>query len=196
MPFRGQIAAPARLGEDREEDAIRPCADAAAREPAGLSAGLRRQHGESSDRERRVGAIRNPRRRGGGRGEPSRWACRSTGVGGCGSAISNLRESAHRRTTLRRTRRAQAIEKQYARMDAAFARKDAAAIAEILMPGAQMGVGTVREPLLPAIQGEIAKGPKLATRTEIDGAADGWRSRQWRWCGARRKTRRTRHAAW
>jgi hypothetical protein len=61
----------------------------------------------------------------------------------------------------------EAIEKQYARMDSAFARKDAAAIAEVLMPGAQMGVGTVREPLLPAIQSEIAKGPKLATRTEL-----------------------------
>ena len=69
----------------------------------------------------------------------------------------------------------QAIEKQYARMDSAFARKDAAAIAEDPDAGAQMGVGTVREPLLPAIQSEIAKGPKMATRTGIDGTADGWR---------------------
>ncbi len=60
-----------------------------------------------------------------------------------------------------------AIGKQYARMDSAFMRKDVAVIAEVLMPGAQMGVGTIREPLLPAIQSEIAKGPKLATRTEI-----------------------------
>jgi len=60
-----------------------------------------------------------------------------------------------------------AIQKQYARMDAAFMRKDAAEIATVLMPGAQMGVGTVREPLLPAIRSEIAKGPKLATRTEV-----------------------------
>jgi len=35
------------------------------------------------------------------------------------------------------------------------------------MPGAQMGVGTIREPLLPAIQGEIAKGEKLTARTEV-----------------------------
>ncbi|HUB82038.1 MAG TPA: erythromycin esterase family protein [Bryobacteraceae bacterium] len=59
------------------------------------------------------------------------------------------------------------IAKQYARMDAAFVRGDGNEIAAVLMPGAQMGVGTIREPLLPAIQGEIAKGEKLTTRTEI-----------------------------
>lgn len=60
-----------------------------------------------------------------------------------------------------------AIQKQYARMDAAFMRKDAGEIAKVLMPGSQMGVGTVREPLLPTIRSEIAKGPKLATWTEV-----------------------------
>jgi len=61
----------------------------------------------------------------------------------------------------------EAIGKQYARMDAAFLRGDVKEIATVLMPGAQMGVGTIREPLLPAIQGEIDKGEKLTTRTEI-----------------------------
>jgi hypothetical protein len=59
------------------------------------------------------------------------------------------------------------IAKQYARMDAAFVRGDGNEIAAVLMPGAQMGVGTIREPLLPAIQAEIAKGEKLTTRTEV-----------------------------
>jgi hypothetical protein len=60
-----------------------------------------------------------------------------------------------------------AIGKQYARMDSAFVRGDGSEIAAVLMPGAQMGVGTIREPLLPAIQSEIAKGEKLTTRTEV-----------------------------
>jgi hypothetical protein len=60
-----------------------------------------------------------------------------------------------------------AIQKQYARMDSAFVRGDAAEIGAILMPGAQMGVGTIREPLLPAIRNEIAKGSKLTTRTVV-----------------------------
>jgi len=61
-----------------------------------------------------------------------------------------------------------AIRKQYARMDSAFARGDENEIATILMPGAQMGAGTIREPLLPAIQAEIAKKEKLTARTEIE----------------------------
>jgi hypothetical protein len=60
-----------------------------------------------------------------------------------------------------------AIEKQYARMDAAFVRGDAGEIGAVLMPGAQMGVGTIREPLLPAIESEIAKGSKLTARTVV-----------------------------
>jgi len=61
----------------------------------------------------------------------------------------------------------EAIRKQYARLDSAFVRGDAADIGEVLMPGAQMGVGTIREPLLPAIRNEIAKGSKLTARTEV-----------------------------
>lgn len=60
-----------------------------------------------------------------------------------------------------------AIQKQYARMDAAFVRGDAAEIGAVLMPDAQIGVGTIREPLLPAIRNEIAKGSKLTTRTAV-----------------------------
>ena len=60
-----------------------------------------------------------------------------------------------------------AIGKQYARMDSAFVRGDVAEIGEVVTPGAQMGVGTIREPLLPAIEGEIAKGSKLTTRTAV-----------------------------
>ena len=60
-----------------------------------------------------------------------------------------------------------AIQEQYARMDSAFVRGDVDEIRALLMPGAQMRVGTVREPLLPAIQGEIAKGSKLTTKTEV-----------------------------
>ena len=52
-------------------------------------------------------------------------------------------------------------------MDSAFVRKDAAAIAAAIMPGAQMGVASIREPLLPAIQNEMAAGSKLSTRTEV-----------------------------
>jgi hypothetical protein len=63
----------------------------------------------------------------------------------------------------------EAIQKQYARMDSAFVRGDAAEIGAVLMPGAQMGVGTIREPLLPAIKNEIAKGSKLTTRTAVAG---------------------------
>jgi hypothetical protein len=63
----------------------------------------------------------------------------------------------------------EAIQKQYARMDSAFVRGDAAEIGAVLMPGAQMGVGTIREPLLPAIKNEIAKGSKLTTRTVVSG---------------------------
>jgi len=61
----------------------------------------------------------------------------------------------------------EAIAKQYARMDAAFARGDGKDIAAVVLPGAEMGVGAIREPLLPAIQAEIAKGEKLAARSEI-----------------------------
>ena len=61
----------------------------------------------------------------------------------------------------------EAIRKQYARMDSAFVRGDGAEIRELLMPDAQMRVGTIREPLLPAIEGEIAKGSKLTARTEV-----------------------------
>jgi hypothetical protein len=60
-----------------------------------------------------------------------------------------------------------AIQKQYGRMDAAFTRGDAAEIEAVLMPGAQMGVGTIREPLLPAIKGEISRSPKLTAKTEV-----------------------------
>jgi hypothetical protein len=60
-----------------------------------------------------------------------------------------------------------AIGKQYARMDAAFVRGDLEEIRAVLMPDAQMGVGTIREPLLPAIEGEIAKGSKLTARTAV-----------------------------
>jgi erythromycin esterase-like protein len=52
-------------------------------------------------------------------------------------------------------------------MDSAFTHGDVKEIAAILIPGAQMGVGTIREPLLPAIQTEIAKGSKLTTRTVV-----------------------------
>lgn len=60
-----------------------------------------------------------------------------------------------------------AIEKQYARLDAAFVRGDAAGIGAVLMPDAKLGVGTIREPLLAAIEGEIAKGSKLTARTVV-----------------------------
>lgn len=60
-----------------------------------------------------------------------------------------------------------AIAKQYARLDSAFVRGDVGEIQAVLMPGAEMGVGTIREPLLPAIESEIAKGAKLTTRTEL-----------------------------
>ena len=60
-----------------------------------------------------------------------------------------------------------AIQRLYTRMDSAFVRGDAAELGAVLMPGAQMGVGTIREPLLPAIEQEIAKGSKLAARTVI-----------------------------
>ena len=60
-----------------------------------------------------------------------------------------------------------AIQKQYARMDAAFVRGDIAEIGAVLMPDAQMGAGTIREPLLPAIEGEIAKGSKLTAQTAV-----------------------------
>jgi hypothetical protein len=60
-----------------------------------------------------------------------------------------------------------AIQKQYVRMDAAFSHGDVKEISAILLPGAQMGVGTIREPLLPAIQAEIAKGQKRTARTAV-----------------------------
>jgi len=60
-----------------------------------------------------------------------------------------------------------AIEEQYARLDAAFVRDDAREIGAVVMPDAKLGVGTIREPLLEAIEGEIAKGSKLAARTEV-----------------------------
>ena len=59
------------------------------------------------------------------------------------------------------------IRKQYARLDSAFVRGDGNEIAAVLMPGAQMGVGTIREPLLPAIRNEMAKAEKLTARTEL-----------------------------
>lgn len=61
----------------------------------------------------------------------------------------------------------EAIAKQYARVDAAFVRGEVDEIRAVLMPDAQMGVGTIREPLLPAIEGEIAKGAKLTARTAV-----------------------------
>jgi hypothetical protein len=60
-----------------------------------------------------------------------------------------------------------AIAKQYARMDSAFVRGDPADIRAIVLPDAQMRVGTIREPLLPAIEAEMAKGSQLSTRTQI-----------------------------
>jgi hypothetical protein len=60
-----------------------------------------------------------------------------------------------------------AIEKQYARLDSAFTRGDQAEVAKVLLPNAQMGVGTVREPLLPAIQDEMKKGARLTARTKL-----------------------------
>jgi hypothetical protein len=59
------------------------------------------------------------------------------------------------------------IRKQYARLDSAFVRGDGNEIAAVLMPGAQMGVGMIREPLLPAIRSEMAKTEKLTARTEV-----------------------------
>jgi Erythromycin esterase len=61
----------------------------------------------------------------------------------------------------------EAIEKQYARMDGAFTHGNMEEISAILMPGAQMGLGTIREPLLPAIREEIARGAKVTAKTVI-----------------------------
>jgi hypothetical protein len=61
----------------------------------------------------------------------------------------------------------EAIQKQYARLDAAFTRGDGAEVAKVVLPDAQMGVGSVREPLLGAIQGEMQKGVRLAARTKV-----------------------------
>ncbi len=59
------------------------------------------------------------------------------------------------------------IEKQYALLDSAFTRGDKDAIAKVVLPDAQMGVGSIREPLLPAIQGEMQKGVRLTARTKL-----------------------------
>jgi hypothetical protein len=61
-----------------------------------------------------------------------------------------------------------AIRKQYARIDSAFEHGDGREIAAVLMSGAQMGAGTIREPLLSAIQAEIARRDKLTARTEVE----------------------------
>jgi len=59
------------------------------------------------------------------------------------------------------------IQKQYALLDSAFTRGDKDTIAKVVLPDAQMGVGSIREPLLPAIQGEMQKGVKLTARTKL-----------------------------
>ena len=59
------------------------------------------------------------------------------------------------------------IQKQYARLDSAFTRGDKDEIAKVVLPDAQMGVGSVREPLLPAIEGEMKKGARLTARTKV-----------------------------
>lgn len=59
------------------------------------------------------------------------------------------------------------IQKQYALLDSAFTRGDKDEIAKVVLPDAQMGVGSVREPLLPAIQGEMQKGVRLTARTKL-----------------------------
>src|ERR1039458_10017047 len=59
------------------------------------------------------------------------------------------------------------IQKQYARLDSAFTRGDKDEIAKVVLPDAQMGVGSVREPLLPAIEGEMEKGARLTARTKV-----------------------------
>jgi hypothetical protein len=61
----------------------------------------------------------------------------------------------------------EAIQKQYARLDAAFTRGDQDEVAKVVLPDAQMGVGSVREPLLPAIQSEMQKGARLAAWTKV-----------------------------
>ncbi|MGA2198018.1 MAG: erythromycin esterase family protein [Bryobacteraceae bacterium] len=61
----------------------------------------------------------------------------------------------------------EAIQKQYALLDAAFTRGDENEVAKVVLPDAQMGVGSVREPLLPAIRGEMQKGARLAARTKV-----------------------------
>lgn len=61
----------------------------------------------------------------------------------------------------------EAIQKQYARLDAAFMRGDGDEVAKIVLPDAQMGVGSIREPLLPAIQGEMQKAARLTARTKL-----------------------------
>jgi hypothetical protein len=59
------------------------------------------------------------------------------------------------------------IQKQYARLDSAFTRGDRDEIAKVVLPDAEMGVGSVREALLPAIQGEMQKGARLTARTKL-----------------------------
>jgi hypothetical protein len=59
------------------------------------------------------------------------------------------------------------ILKQYARLDSAFTRGDQDEVAKVVLPDAQMGVGSVREALLPAIQGEMQKGASLTARTKL-----------------------------
>ena len=59
------------------------------------------------------------------------------------------------------------IQKQYARLDSAFTRGDQDEVAKVVLPDAQMGVGSVREALLPAIQGEMQKGASLTARTKL-----------------------------
>ena len=61
----------------------------------------------------------------------------------------------------------EAIQEQYARLDSAFARGDKDEVAKVVLPDAQMGVGSVREALLPAIQDEMQKGARLTARTKL-----------------------------
>jgi hypothetical protein len=60
------------------------------------------------------------------------------------------------------------IQKQYARLDSAFARGDRDEVAKVVLPDAQMGVGSVREALLPAIRDEMQKGARLTARTKLE----------------------------
>jgi hypothetical protein len=61
----------------------------------------------------------------------------------------------------------EAIQKRYALLDAAFTRGDEREVAKVVLPDAQMAVGSVREPLLAAIQGEMQQAARLAARTKV-----------------------------